>query len=160
MSSRRFLRTTFVVAGLALILAVATTGPAQAGAFPNQCYCGFWDFNADTFLGVPGVPYGDVTGDCFNITNSNRICSNAWGCGSFTQTGSSGSQISWDGVIGGIPFFAGGRIEITAGVGERRGPGAVVSGTTFVKDKFFVPAIFYNGTVEGASADSSNCLLP
>ncbi len=160
MSSRRFLRTTLMVVGLALVLAVATTAPAQAAPFPNRCYCGFWDFDADTAFGIPGFPYGDIVGDCFNITNSNQICSNAWGCGSFTQTGSSGTQISWDGVIGQIPFFSGGRIEITMGVGERRGPGATVSGVTYVRDKFFVPTIRYNGTVEGASADPSNCFLP
>ena len=138
MSNQRFLRTTFLVVGLALLLAVATTAPAQ-GAFPNGCYCGFWDFNADVFSGIPGIPFGDVFFDCFGITSSNQICSAIWGCGSFDQTGASGSQISWDGTIGGIGFFGGGRIEITMGVGDRRGAGSVISGVIYTKDKFFAP---------------------
>lgn len=151
----RCLRAASLVAGLAFGLALTTGAPARA--FPNGCYCGFWDFTNDQEFLIPEVPFGSIVEDCFEIKSQNRICSDFFGCGSFTKTSESGTRVTWVGLIKNIDYLDGGKIRITTGHGERRGPGAVIVGSTYTTDHFYSPTLRYPGTVEGAKSDPSEC---
>lgn len=154
-----------VLLGLVLSITLLSAAPADAVWPYKKCFCGFFDFNGNAFFGIPGIPYGNSFNDCFWIGaeasgNKGRFCSAAFGtCGTFEELSSEGSKNTWEGQIRGIPFFGGGRITVTLGVGERRGPGSVLAGTTMTKDQAFSPAVYYGGTVEGAEAPAAFCPL-
>jgi hypothetical protein len=142
-------RTRLTASCFALVLTLAmslTSGAATGAVYPQgKHFLGFWDFQ------LFGIPYTFSFGDCIKITNKRILSATGFGAGTFTLLAElNDTQTAWEGRLPAPAWTNGGSIEITMGRAEKRGPGGVIAGVTYTRDRFFFPTLRYPGTVEGA----------